>query len=82
MYEFHYNYIKKKYNANQLFKNTDSLVYEIEANDVYQDFHEDKNLFDFSDCPKDSKFFDHVSKKVIGNLKEQFKVKIIGAFVG
>ena len=39
-------------------------------------------MFDFSDCPKDSKFFDHVSKKVIGNLKEQFKVKIIGAFVG
>ena len=35
IHEFHYNYIKKQYNANLLFKNTDSSVYEIEANDVY-----------------------------------------------
>ena len=36
MYDFHYNYIKKKYNnrARLLFTNTDSLTYEIEAEDV------------------------------------------------
>ena len=35
MYDFHYNYIKKKYNnrARLLFTNTDSLTYEIEAED-------------------------------------------------
>ena len=40
MYDFHYNYIKKKYNnrARLLFTNTDSLTYEIEAEDVYKDF--------------------------------------------
>ena len=31
MYEFHYKYIKSKYNANLLFTDTESLVYEIET---------------------------------------------------
>ena len=40
MYDFHYNYIKKKYNnrARLLFTNMDSLTYEIEAEDVYKTF--------------------------------------------
>ena len=63
MYEFHYNYIKRKYDAKLLFTDTDGLVYEIETNDVYEDFYEDKDLFDFSDYPKDSNFFDPVNKK-------------------
>ena len=38
MYDFHYNYIKKKYNtrARLLFTDTDSLTYKIEAEDVYK----------------------------------------------
>ena len=57
MYECHYNYIKRKCNANLLCTDADSLVYEIEINDVYEDFYEDKDLFDFSDYQKDSSFF-------------------------
>ena len=53
MYECHYNYIKRKCNANLLFTDTD----EIEIKDVYEDFYEDKDLFDFSDYRKDSSFF-------------------------
>ena len=34
MYEFYYKYNKREHNANLLFSDTDSLVYEIEANDV------------------------------------------------
>ena len=69
MYEFHYKYIKRKYNANLLFTDTESLVYEIETKDVYEDFYEDKNLFVFSDYPKDSKLFDPDNKKVIGKIE-------------
>ena len=40
-----------------LFTNTGSLVYQIEADDLYEDFYKNKNLFDFSDYPEDSTFF-------------------------
>ena len=45
-------------------------------------FYEDKNLFDFSDYPLNSKFFEPVNKKVIGKMKDEFKEKIISEFVG
>ena len=84
MYEFYYNYIKTKYKncAKLLFTDRDSLVCEIETNDVYEDFYEDKDLFEFSDYPKDSKFFDPVDKKVVGKSKDVFKGKIMSEFVG
>ena len=39
-------------------------------------------MFDFSNYAKDSKFFDHANKKVIGNMKDESEGKIIGEFVG
>ena len=81
MYEFHYKYIKRKCDAKLLFPDTGSLVYEIKTDDVYENFHNNKNLFDFSDYPQDSKFFDPVNKKVIGKMKDGFEGKIISEFV-
>ena len=53
MYDFHYNYIKKKYNnrARLLFTDTDSLTHKIEAEDLYKDFWNDKDMFDNSNYP-------------------------------
>ena len=82
MYEFHYKYIKSKFDAKLLFTDTDSLVYEIKTEDVYEDFYEEKNLFDFSDYPLNLKFFDPVNKKVIDKMKDEFKEKIINEFAG
>jgi hypothetical protein len=50
MYDFHYNYIKKKYGdkSKLLFTDTDGLMYEIKADDVYEDFSKDKKMFDNS----------------------------------
>ena len=67
--------MKKKYDncAELLFTDTDSLIYEIETNDVYEYFYENKNLFDFSDYSENSKFFDPVNKKVISKMKNEIK---------
>ena len=75
MYEFHYKYIKSKFDAKLLFTDTDSLVYNTEAKDVHEDFYQDKNLFDFSEYPVDSKFFDPVNKKVAGKMKDEYKLR-------
>ena len=70
MYEFHYKCIKSKFSADLLFTDTDNLFCEIETDDVYEDFYENKSLFDFSDYQRDSKFFD-LAKEVIGKMKDE-----------
>ena len=84
MYDFHYNYIKEKYGdkAKLLFTDTDSLTYEIEAKDVYQDFWNDKDRFDNSDYPENSPYFDKTNKKVIGKFKDEAAGIPITEFVG
>ena len=82
MYEFHYKYIKSKFDANLLLTDTDSLVYEIKTNYVYESFYKDKILLDFSDYSLNSKFFDPVNKKVIDKMIDKFKGEIISEFVG
>ena len=87
MYDFHYNYIKKKYgdNAMLLFTDTDSLAYEIKTDDFYADISNDvESRFDTSDYPKDhpSGIKTGVNKKVIGMFKDEASGKQIEEFVG
>ena len=81
LYNFHYNFIKKNFDAELLFNDTDSLTYEIKSEDLYEEVFEDKHLFDFSNYPEDSKFFNLTNKKVIGKMKEGFRWKTIGDVV-
>ena len=84
MYDFHYNYMKSKYgdNAKLLFADTDSLTYEIETEDVYKDFWNDKDKFDNSDYPENSPHFDKTNKKVIGKFKDEAAGVPIVEFIG
>ena len=55
MFDFHYNYIRKKYGgkAELLFTDSDSLMYLIQTEDFYQDINKDiKKKFDTSDYPE------------------------------
>ena len=49
---------------------------------VQEDFYENKNLFDYSDCPQDSIFLDRANKNLIGKMKDEVKGKVISEFVG
>ena len=84
MYDFHYNYIKKKYNnrAKHLFTDMDSLTYEIEAEDVYKDFWNNKDMFNNSDYPKSSPYYWNVDKKIIGKFKDEACGIPITEFIG
>ena len=70
MYDFHYSFIKNHFDAELLFTDTDSLTYEVKS-DVYDNFFKHKHLFDFSNYPKDSKFFDKTDKRVIDKMKDE-----------
>ena len=87
MFDFHYNYIKKKYGnkAKLLFTDTDSLMYEIQTEDFNEDIKGDvKDRFDTSDYPSNhpSGIPTGCNKKVLGMFKDEAGGKIIDEFVG
>ena len=82
MCDFHYNFIKKIFDAELLFTDTGSLTYEIKSENVYEKFFKWKDLFDFSNYSKDSKVFDEANKKVIGKMQDEFRGVIVTEFVG
>ena len=85
MYDFHYNYMLKKYDRKKIklmFTDTDSLFYEIKTDEVYEDLLKDKELFDYSDYPKNSAFFFDTNKKVIGKMKDEAAGMVIKEFIG
>ena len=87
MYDFHYNYIKKKYGdkAKLLFTDTDSLLYEIQTEDVYKDISGDvKEKFDTSNYPENhpSGIPTGINNKVLGMFKDEEAGDNIKEFVG
>ena len=73
MYKLYYDYIKNKdgNNSRLLFKDTDSVMYKIKTEDVYEDFSNDKEMFDFSDYSTKSKYYNNSNKLVVGKMKDE-----------
>ena len=87
MFNFHYTYIKEKYNnkAELLFTDTDSLMYEIKTKHFYLDIYPDvRDKFDTSDYPSihPSGIITGANKKVIGMFKDEVAGRQITHFVG
>ena len=92
MFEFHYDYIKNKYSdrAKLLMTDTDSLIYEIKTDDLYNDNSKDvESKFDTSEFDKNHpavvgsvEFKVGKNKKVVGMFKDETAGKQIEEFVG
>ena len=52
-----------------LLTDADSLICEIKTEDVYKNFSKDKELFDFSSCSAESKYYDDSNKLVVAMMK-------------
>ena len=71
--------LKKNFDSELLFTDTESLTYEIKSESVYQ---EHKNLFDFSNFSKYSRFYYSQNEMVNGKMKFEYKGISINKFVG
>ena len=71
MYKIHYDYIKNEYDnkSKLLFRDTDSLMYEIKTEDVYENFGSNKKMFAFSNYLAKSKYYQD-SKKLVTSLEK------------
>ena len=85
MYEFHYDYMKEKYNKvdlKLLYMDMDSLVYKIRTEDFYEDIAEDvETRFDTSGYIPDRPLPIGKDKKVIGLMKDELGRKIMKEFI-
>ena len=74
MYDFHYNFMLKKFkreNIDLLFTDTDSLCYHTRNQDINEIIKENKDKFDLSNYPKEHPLYDETNKKVIGKFKNE-----------
>ncbi|XP_039296247.1 uncharacterized protein LOC120355032 isoform X2 [Nilaparvata lugens] len=84
MYDFHYNQIKNifKDKCEVLMSDTDSFMYVIQTEDIYEDIRKYKHLFDTSNFPKNHPCYNEENKKVIGKFKDENGGRIITEFIG
>ena len=84
MYDFYYNQLKKQYgeHCQLLYTDTDSLLLEIQTEDVYKDMGASAGLYDTSDYPKDHPQYSEENKKVVGKMKDECAGRIIAEYVG
>ena len=73
MHDFHYNVMKPKYgeNLNLLFTDTDSLMYEIFTDDIYDDMKGFQDYFDTPGYDQKHPLFSTINKKVVGKMKDE-----------
>ena len=83
MYSFHYRYMAGKYGtrARLLYTDTDSFIYWIHTEDLYEDLSTDGQHFDFSNYPTTHPLFSNTNRKVPGKMKDEAGGAIVSEFV-
>ena len=83
MYEFYYQHLKQKYGrcCELLYTDTDSLLLEIQTEDIYEDMGRHLELYDTSDNPEHHPLHSLENKKVLGKMKDECSGKPISEAV-
>ena len=73
IYEFTMIILKNKYSNNPrlLITDTDSFMYGIKIEDVYENFSNNKEMFDVSNYSTKSKYCGNSNKLVVGKMKDE-----------
>lgn len=85
MFEFYYNFLKKKYGSNicLAYTDTDSFILHIKTDDFYADMKQNLEWYDTSDYPENNKFdMPRVNKKKLGLFKDEVNSEIITSYCG
>ena len=79
IYEFHYDYTKRKYHKNS---GTNSFMYEIETQKFHDDFSKNKKMLNFSNCSASWKYFNNTNTLVVEEMKDEMLSVVIEKFHG
>ncbi|KAL6429482.1 hypothetical protein ACFW04_008266 [Cataglyphis niger] len=85
LYEFHYEYMLPLYRdkCGIMYTDTDSLIYRVECEDIYENIKRDIDRFDTSDYAADNVYgMPLVNKKVPGLMKDENNGSIMTEFIG
>ena len=83
MFDFHYNYIKKHFKDSKLcFTDTDSMLYLLNTNDLYEDLKKIKDQLDLSTYPSHHQLYDTSRSGTPGFFKDETKSIPIREFCG
>ena len=84
MYDFYYNELRGQYGdrCQLLYTDTDSLLLEIQTENIYKDMAKHPELYDTSDYPPDHSLYSNAKKKVLGKMKDECAGRPIAEYVG
>jgi hypothetical protein len=84
MYDFYYNQLKGQYGerCQLLYTDTDSLLLDIQTEDVYTDIAANHALYDTSDYPPEHPLHSTTNTKVLGKMKDECAGRPIAEYVG
>lgn len=87
MYEFHYNFMLKKFHPNDCqvaYTDTDSFIHKLSCDDAYKELIRcNYDRFDTSDFIQPNLYgVEPHNKKVVGKMKDENKGRIVAEFVG
>ena len=81
MFEFHYTKMKPNLEIELLYSDTDSFIYAVKTEEIYEDFKFFQSDFDFSNYPSDHPLYSEENKKVVLKMKDEMGGNFYGGIM-